>query len=85
MCLKTLKTILFQKSIFNQFFFIQIAQYRETSLLINKIENRSFNINFEENFTHIKSAFRKKNDYFYQSFCNNEYRTINYFFFFFLE
>ena len=64
------------------FFFIQIVQCRGISLLINRIESRSFDINFEENFTHIKSAFREKNDYFYRSFCNNEYRTINYSFFF---
>ena len=62
-------------------FFIQIVLCRETSLLINKIKNRSFNINFEENFTYVKSTFRKENNYFYKLFCNNEYRTINYFFF----
>ena len=67
------------------FFLIQIVQCRETSLLINKIESRNLNMNFEENFTHVKSAFRKKNDYFYESFYNNEHRIISHSFFLFFE
>ena len=59
-------------------FFIQIAQCCEISLLINEIKNRSFNINLEKNFTYIESAFRKKNNYFYELFCNNEHRITNY-------
>ena len=40
-------------------------------------------MNFKENLTHVESTFREKNDYFYESFYNNEHRIINYSFLFF--
>ena len=65
--------------------FIEVFEFCEIKILIDKIKSRNFDINVKKDFSYVKLKIRKKDDYFHELFYYHRYRTTNYTFFFVFE